>query len=193
MNHTIEVIWPCEIIHLIYFAMPLTQPWHYDKIRFIFLLHMSYVFYWPRGHISTSFHYHNQIGSITFLLYCLTVPWLFICCGRTMIFYVKLIGYIIAPLSHALVDTLHYLVAVVVQLFKALKIIAFRIYFVECVSEMKSRTSNFHVMYGAMYYQSFLFMIVRISHHRLMITIKSEIRFIRHRLGLGYETILIVP
>ena len=42
-------------------------------------------------------------------------------CGRTMIFYVKLIGYIIAPLSHALVDTLHYLVAVVVQLFKALK------------------------------------------------------------------------
>ena len=129
-----------------------------------------------RGYIHSSCYYHHQIGSINLTHYHI-FPWLcawdvcyIIFChllhihsGKTGILFslllcslwwVQIVGYVLACRSCSFVCTLHHLIIIIVQTY--LKTLnsqnACQIYFVECVSKIKHIFSVIHHQFGSMNY-----------------------------------------
>ena len=116
-----------------------------------------YAFRWLRGYIHSSCYYHHQIGSINLTHYHI-FPWLcawnvcyIIFChllhiysGKTGILFslllcslwwVQIVGYVLACRSCSFVCTLQHLIIIIVQTYmRTLNLLnACKIYFVECV------------------------------------------------------------
>ena len=163
-----------------------------------------------------SSYYHHQIGSINFT-HCHIFPWLcawdvcyIIFChllhihsGKTGILFslllcslwwVQIVGYVLACRSCSYVCTLHHLIIIIVQTY--LKTLNLwndcQIQFVECVNKIKHIFSVIlYTICGAVCSQFTHFPCDDWENiHFLVIIIKSEVWTIIHCLGLGHETMV---
>ena len=134
---------------------------------------------WLIGYIYRSCYYHHQIGSIH-LSYCYHIlPWLcvwdvcyIIFCyllhihsGKTgnllslflcSLWWVQIVGYILAWRLYSFICTLHHLIIIIVQTYlKTLNLWnAYQIHFVECVSKIRHILSVIHyTIRGAVCFQ----------------------------------------
>ena len=174
---------------------------------------------WLKGYIYGWCYYHHQIGSI-YLSHCYHIfPWLcvwdvcyIIFCyllrihsGKTgnlfslfllSIWWVQIVGYVLAWRSYSFNCTLHHVIIIIVQTFlKALNLQnACQIYFVECVKKIRSILSVVH-------YTIRVPVCFQFTHFPcddweniyilcLIVIIKSEVWTITHCLGLGHETMV---
>ena len=136
-------------------------------------------FRWLKGYIYSSCYYHPEIGSINLTHSDKIYPWLCACdvcyiilcyllhihSGKTGIlcllllcslWWVQIVGYVLACWSCSLVCTLHHHIIIIAQTY--LKIWTYKmpvkIYSVECTSKIKRIFSVFHLtIHGAMCFQ----------------------------------------
>ena len=173
-------------------------------------------FRWLKGYGSC--YYHHQIGSIN-LSHCYHIfPWSCVWYVCYIIFchvlhihsretgilfssllcslwWIQIVGYVMACRSYSFVCTLHHLIIIIVQTYlQTLNLWnVCQIYFVECVSKIEHILVVIHYsIYGAVCFQFTQF--PRDGWENillcLVIIIKSEVWTIIHCLGLGHETMV---
>ena len=175
-------------------------------------------FRWLKKYIHNPSYYHHQIGSIHLSHCCHIFPWLCVWDGCTIIFchllhiypgntgtlfpllmfslwYLQMIGYIVACRSCSFVCRLHHLIIIIMQTYlKALNYQnACQVYDAECVSKIKTILSIIFVftIWGCV--SSAYPILLWWSRECVLyfiIIIKPEVWIINHCLGLGHETMV---
>ena len=173
---------------------------------------------WLKGFIYCSCYYHNQIGGIN-LSHCYHIfPWLcvwdvcyiifchllYIHSGKTgnwfslvlcSLWWVQIVGYVLACRSYSFVCTLHHLIIIIVQ------ILSEDIELKKCLSDITCRVCKIkhipsvihYTICGAVYFQFTHFLCddwENIYLLCLIIIIKSEVWTLTHCLGLGHKTMV---
>ena len=135
--------------------------------------------------------------SVTYCKYIIPgKPGIFLSLLLCSLWWVQIVGYILAWRSYPFVCTLHHLITIIVQIYlKTLNLYnASHIYFVECVSKIKHILSVIHyTVCGTVCWQFTHFPCddcVNIYILCLIFIIKSEVWTNTHCLGLGHETIV---